>query len=266
MLPGVAGDTSFEDDGNELDGWTVPGAPAGSLGNENDWIAGTEADGPPPLGTTVDNSFARQPEIISFLSEPSAGTRSRRRAASSTISSVSASRWRTQTRPIYSRDFFGDQIGADSVVVHELAHQWFGDNLPLGGWQDIWLNEGFATYAEWLWSEHEGLGTPQEIFDFYTTAIPPDDPFWTVVIGDPGPDLLFDGAVYVRGGLTLHALRMTVGDDVFFKILQRGRRRSRARMSPRPSSSGSPSACRTRTSTICSTPGSTHHRFRSCRR
>ena len=219
--PGTAGDTSFEDDGNEFDGWTTPGAPAGSLGNENDWIAGTEADGPPPLGTTVDNSFARQPEIISFLSD--AFGRYPFSAAGGIVDDFVGLGFalENQTRPIYSRDFFGDPIGADSVVVHELAHQWFGDDLPLGGWQDIWLNEGFATYAEWLWSEHEGLGTPQEIFDFYTTEIPPDDPFWTVVIGDPGPDLLFDGAVYVRGGLTLHALRMTVGDDVFFKILQR---------------------------------------------
>ena len=45
-------------------------------------------------------------------------------------------------------------------------------------WQHIWLNEGFATYAEWLWSEHEGLGTAQEIFDVFYAGIPADDPFW----------------------------------------------------------------------------------------
>ena len=43
-------------------------------------------------------------------------------------------------------------------VVHELAHQWFGDDVAVHRWQDIWLNEGFATYAEWLWDEHEGQG------------------------------------------------------------------------------------------------------------
>jgi hypothetical protein len=219
--PGVDADTGFEDDGNALDGWTVPGAPEGSAGNENDWIVGTEADGPPPLGAVVDNSFARQPEIISFLS----GVFGRYpfRAAGGIVDDYVGLGFalENQTRPIYSRDFFGDPIGADSVVVHELTHQWFGDDLPLGRWQDIWLNEGFATYAEWLWSEHEGFGTPQEIFDFYTTVIPPDDPFWTLPIGDPGPDLLFEPPVYLRGGMTLHALRLTVGDDVFFKILQR---------------------------------------------
>ena len=51
-------------------------------------------------------------------------------------------------------------------MVHELAHQWVGDDLALAAWQHIWLNEGFATYTEWLWSEREGLGTAQEIFDF----------------------------------------------------------------------------------------------------
>ena len=62
--------------------------------------------------------------------------------------------------------------------MHELAHQWFGDSLAVAQWQHIWLNEGFATYAEWLWSEREGLGTAQEIFDFFYDVIPPDDPFW----------------------------------------------------------------------------------------
>ena len=104
--------------------------------------------------------------------------------------------------------------------MHELAHQWFGDDLRLGLWQDIWLNEGFATYAEWLWSEREGLGTAQEIFDFYMSVIPADDPFWTVVIGDPGPELLFDIAVYYRGAMTLHALRLEIGDEDFFRILR----------------------------------------------
>ncbi|GAA3221237.1 M1 family metallopeptidase [Pseudonocardia petroleophila] len=123
-----------------------------------------------------------------------------------------------QTRPIYAPSFFSDAVSGDSVVVHELAHQWFGDSLPLARWSDIWLNEGFATYAEWLWAEREGSATVQQQFDA-VGALPPDDPFWTVAIGDPGPEGIFDEPVYVRGAMTLHALRTTVGDEAFFRIL-----------------------------------------------
>jgi hypothetical protein len=125
---------------------------------------------------------------------------------------------------VYSKYFWLDQNGnpvnGDSVVVHELAHQWFGDDVALARWQDIWLNEGFATYAEWLWAEHEFGVTPGEIFQEIYDAIPANDPFWTVVIGDPGVDLLFDGAVYVRGAMTLQALRNEVGDDAFWAIIR----------------------------------------------
>ena len=106
------------------------------------------------------------------------------------------------------------------MVVHELTHQWTGDSLAVALWQHIWLNEGFATYAEWLWSEHEGLGTAQEIFDSLA-GIPADDSFWALTIGDPGPDALFDGAVYDRGAMTLQALRVEIGDAAFFRLLRR---------------------------------------------
>jgi aminopeptidase N len=130
----------------------------------------------------------------------------------------------TQTRPVYSKRFWRDAQGnprnADFVIVHELAHQWYGDDVALGRWQDIWLNEGFATYAEWLWEEHEDRGTPQEIFQATYDDIPADNAFWSVVIGNPGVDHLFDDAVYVRGAMTLQALRNEVGDDDFFQIIR----------------------------------------------
>ena len=106
------------------------------------------------------------------------------------------------------------------MIVHELAHQWYGDSVRVERWQDIWLNEGPATYAEWLWSEREGFDTVQEIADFFYDVIPEDDPFWQLTIGDPGPEALFDFAVYARGALTLQALRVAVGDADFFRILK----------------------------------------------
>ena len=141
------------------------------------------------------------------------------RAASSTTLGVWVLRWKNQTRPIYSREFFGDQQSGVNVITHELTHQWFGDSVTLQKWQDIWLNEAFATYAEWLWSEHEGLFTAQQYYDSYS-AIPADDPFWQLTIGDPGPARLFDAAVYYRGGLTVHALRLQIGDEKFFELLR----------------------------------------------
>ena len=67
-------------------------------------------------------------------------------------------------------DFFDEFADpADWVVVHELAHQWAGDHVALAAWQHIWLNEGFATYAEWLWSEDQGRPTAQQWFDFITS-------------------------------------------------------------------------------------------------
>jgi hypothetical protein len=220
--PGGDGSTSFEDDGDPLDGWSVPGPPEGSE-NANDWIVGTTADAPPTQGEMVDAALARQPEIIAFL-EGYFG-RYPFSAAGAIVDDTQGPGFalETQTRPIYARDFFSvdDPTSGPSVVVHELTHQWTGDSLALARWQHIWLNEGFATYAEWLWSEHEGLGTPQEIFDFYATVIPADDPFWSLKIGDPGPDALFDGAVYTRGAMTLQALRAQIGDDDFFRLLRR---------------------------------------------
>jgi aminopeptidase N len=130
----------------------------------------------------------------------------------------------TQTRPVYSRLFWLDRgrpANADYVVVHELAHQWFGDDVALDRWQDIWLNEGFATYAEWLWLQYEGQLTPQQFFQALYSAFPADDRFWSVAIGDPGPARLFDLAVYVRGAMTLHALRNAVGDRAFWRIVRR---------------------------------------------
>jgi hypothetical protein len=137
----------------------------------------------------------------------------------------------TQTRPVYSKVFFepdpslpvGPISQGDLTVVHELAHQWFGDSIALNRWKDIWLNEGFATYAEWLWMEHVGIpdatGEMTRVYyDFFTQV--PELQLWKLRIGDPGKDHLFDFPVYYRGAMTLQALRKRVGDVKFFTILR----------------------------------------------
>ncbi|MEF3111613.1 M1 family metallopeptidase [Streptomyces chrestomyceticus] len=125
----------------------------------------------------------------------------------------------TQTRPFYGKEAFTNGTNV-SVVVHEIAHQWYGDSVSVKDWKDIWVNEGFARYSQWLWSEKEGEGTGQELADYVYAQHPADDPFWKVKPGDPGPDNQFSGAVYDRGALTLQALRNEVGDRAFFGLLK----------------------------------------------
>ncbi|OKJ09231.1 M1 family metallopeptidase [Kitasatospora sp. CB01950] len=125
----------------------------------------------------------------------------------------------TQTRIVYGPGLFADGSNT-SVVVHELAHQWYGDSVSLSRWSDIWLNEGFAEYAQFLWSEHENEGTAQELADYAYARYPADHVFWTVKPGDPGVDHLFAWPVYLRGAMALQALRNTVGDETFFRILK----------------------------------------------
>ncbi|WP_225844474.1 M1 family metallopeptidase [Streptomyces sp. HPF1205] len=124
-----------------------------------------------------------------------------------------------QTRVFYSPATFAKGVNT-SVVAHELAHQWYGDDVSLARWSDIWLNEGFASYAQYLWAEHEGTGTPQELARQTYDAHPADDPFWTVKPGDPGPDKQFDDAVYDRGAVAIQALRDTIGDHAFLTLLK----------------------------------------------
>ena len=126
----------------------------------------------------------------------------------------------TQTRPIYPVAYFGLRDGGATVIAHENAHQWFGDSTALTRWRDVWMSEGFATYAEWLYSEEQGNGTAQELFDANYSRYAPNDAFWQFVIADPGKDRVYDIAVYNRGAMTLHQLRLAVGDDKFFEILR----------------------------------------------
>jgi aminopeptidase N len=122
-----------------------------------------------------------------------------------------------QTLSVFGRAMV-DAPFFEYVLVHELAHQWFGNSVSVAQWSDIWLNEGFATFAELLWVEHLfGAGAYREEVANRTEAAriagygPP---------ATPPPSDLFNGSVYQRGALVLVALRDEVGDDAFFEILR----------------------------------------------
>ncbi len=104
--------------------------------------------------------------------------------------------------------------------MHELAHQWFGDSVSVKHWSDIWLNEGFATFLEVRYAETHGGGSGSTWLRQVYGSREAADSFWEVKISDPGPDDIFNGAVYDRGAMTLQALRHRVGEADFWKILR----------------------------------------------
>lgn len=128
-----------------------------------------------------------------------------------------------QTLSLYGQDLLRRRMLSDATtreiyLSHELAHQWFGDSVTMSRWDDIWLNEGFATYASFMWLEHDqGPPALQQMVEQSLRIISARD---YPPLSDPGRDGMFSVNVYRRGALTLHALRLTIGDQAFFALLK----------------------------------------------
>lgn len=121
-----------------------------------------------------------------------------------------------QTRPTYP------SVGAQatSLVVHEIAHQWFGDDVAVARWRDIWLNEGAATFMEWRYAEQQGGRSAAETLQQRYGLRGANDPFWQRIVADPGADHIFDEPIYERGGMTMQALRNRIGEEDFWSLIR----------------------------------------------
>ena len=170
----------------------------------------------PTYGAVATAQFARQPEIVAFLADRFGPYPFHQAGGIAGDQPELEFALENQTRPVYPTWAWEDPDDL-GLLVHEYAHQWFGDSVTVERWSDLWLNDSFATYAEWLWAEHTGGPTPAMQADALAGRSP-DDPFWSVTVSDPGPAELFDDAVYQRGAMALEALRERVGDDTFFAI------------------------------------------------
>ncbi|MFD7351334.1 M1 family metallopeptidase [Streptomyces sp. NPDC059876] len=169
-----------------------------------------------PLDAPARASVERTPEIVAALSKwfgpyPFA-------ALGGLVDTDYRTPVATATRPIYPGGFFEDGVNT-SLVAHEMAHQWYGNGVyPTPNEQ--WLSEGFATYAEFLWSEREGQGTAAELAQSNYDLYPADHKAWKQAPVNPDPDNVLSFPIYERGALALQALRTRVGDDTFFRILR----------------------------------------------
>jgi aminopeptidase N len=172
----------------------------------------------PTQKATIAGHIAAQPQIIQVLTDlwgpypfSSAGGVWDRGGVGYALES--------QTKPMY------DGTASRTTVVHELAHQWFGDSVTLSVWPDIWLNEGFARFSEWMYNERTGGATAQATFNSGANyGLAATHPNWTIpTAAIPGPANLFSPSFvsYNRGAMTLQALRVKIGDAVFFPMMRK---------------------------------------------
>ncbi|MFE9428202.1 M1 family metallopeptidase [Kitasatospora sp. NPDC006697] len=172
---------------------------------------------PSPLVEPFAADFARQPQMMRYFTDLF-GPYPFDRYTVAVVDEELDVPVEAQGMAVFGRNHVDGVRGSERLVAHELAHQWFGNSVTVADWRHIWLNEGFAKYAEWAWSEHSG-GLPARALAARAHAqlsLLPQD----LVLADPGRKLMFDDRVYERGGLAVYALRWALGDAAFGAMLR----------------------------------------------
>ncbi|TWP51174.1 M1 family metallopeptidase [Lentzea tibetensis] len=175
-----------------------------------------------PDGTPVVDAYApgtldkraiegRLPEVIGLLSSKF-GPYPQRAAGGIFVADRIGFSLETQTRPTYA------QWADLETIVHETAHQWFGDSVSLKNWADICLNECLASYSQWLWAEAKDGENLDNRYRTRIDELSGKTGFWAQKLYDMGRGNEFRG-VYDKGILAMHALRRKVGDQAFFQAL-----------------------------------------------
>ena len=123
----------------------------------------------------------------------------------------------TQTRPVYNPDSILNDRYAPILIAHELTHMWFGDNVTLRQWNDIFDNEAYASWAQWGFAERTGGDRANAALNRTYERTKNDAAFWQITMIDPGRSQLFS-TVYTRGPMALQALRNVIGDEAFFSL------------------------------------------------
>jgi len=157
---------------------------------------------------TATQDFGEQPAILARFAEVF-GDYPFESAGAIVIPESSFPALETQTRAIY-----GQEATAYPIIAHELAHQWFGNAITLEDWRDIWVKEGFATYAEYLYEEVRDGGDPEAVLSYFASAVQWD----STAPSDVSASNLYHTGVYMRAGLMLHHLRLRLGDETFFNL------------------------------------------------
>ena len=174
-------------------------------------------------GTPVVNAYApgaeqhkqdeaRLPEIIDFLSSKF-GKYPQDAAGGIFLADNTGFSLETQTRPTYG------QWARLGTIVHENAHQWYGDSVSVENWRDICLNECFASYATWLWDEAKSHADLDQRYRDQIAKLKNEPDFWAGKLYDMGPGKEFT-AVYTKGPMALHALREQIGEQAFNQVLK----------------------------------------------